>query len=146
MLAFWYSFLDAPDDTEATITAKAERTAIAMQPAKRIAVVLGEQALHTRFGSVDDHAHQLTHLLSLIRLPYLSVGIIPAAHQRSALATVGFWIFDNDAVAIETPTAAIKITRPTEIALYAAMFKGLQSEAVYGDDARRLIARILADL
>src|SRR5262249_23521363 len=47
MLTFWYAFLEAPDDTDDTVAMKAERTAIALTPAKRIAVVLGEQALHT---------------------------------------------------------------------------------------------------
>lgn len=146
MLAFWYDFLDAPNDADAVVAMRAERTAIALQPSKRIAVVLGEQALHTRRGTPDDHAHQLTHLLSLMRLPFISVGVIPADAQRHAIATIGFWIFDNNAVALETPTAAIKITRPKEVAQYVAMFNKLQREAVYGDEARRLIATILANL
>jgi hypothetical protein len=141
MLTFWYALLDAPDDTDATVSMKAERTAVALSPAKRIAVVLGQQALHTRFGTPPEHDDQPSHLLSLMRLPYVSVGIIPADAQRHAVATTGFWIFDNNAVALETPTAAIKVTRPQEIALYVAMFDRLQNEAVYGEDARLLVAR-----
>lgn len=146
MLAFWYKFLNAPDDTEATVAMKAERTAIAMSPAKRIAVVLGEQALHTRRGTAADHIDQLTHLLTLIRLPFVSVGVIPADAQRHAIATIGFWIFDKNAVALETPTAAIKVTRPQEVARYIAMFSQLQSEAIYGQEARKLIADVIANL
>jgi transcriptional regulator with XRE-family HTH domain len=144
MLTFWYAFLDAPNDADATVAMKAERTAIALSPAKRIAVVLGEQALRTRRGTPAEHTDQLTHLLSLMRLPFVSVGVIPADVQRHAIATIGFWIFDNNAVALETPTAAIKVTRPQEIALYAAMFDRLQNEAVYGHHARQLIAKVLA--
>lgn len=145
MLRFWYSFLDAPDDADATVAMKAERTAIAITPAKRILVVLGEQALRTRRGTPAEHADQLRHLLSLMNLPFISVGVIPADAQRYAIATTGFWIFDNNAAALETPTAAIKVTRPQEIALYAAMFEQLQEQALYGKDARRLIADVLAD-
>jgi transcriptional regulator with XRE-family HTH domain len=144
MLTFWYAFLDVPDDMDATVSMKTERTAVALNPAKRIAVVLGEQALHTRFGTLDEHADQLNHLLTLMRLPFVSVGVIPADAQRHAIATIGFWIFDNNAVALETPTAAIKVTRPQEIARYVAMFEHLQNEAVYGDDARQLVAKVLA--
>ncbi len=146
MLAFWYAFLDAPDDADATVAMKAERTAVALTPAKRIAVVLGEQAIRTRRGSPDEHADQLTHLLTVMRLPFVSVGIIPADAQRYALASIGFWIFDDNAVALETPTAALKVTRPQEIALYAKMFDQLQREATYGNDARRLVAEVLARL
>jgi Domain of unknown function (DUF5753) len=124
----------------------AERTAIALNPAKRIDVVLGEQALHTRYGSPAEHADQLSHILALMRLPFVSVAVIPARIQRHAIATIGFWIFDDNAVALETPTAAIKITRPTEIAQYAAMFDHLHQEAVHGRQARQLIAAILAGL
>jgi transcriptional regulator with XRE-family HTH domain len=145
-LPFWYDFLGAPDDTEDTVATKAERTAVVLNPTKRIAVVLGEQALHTRFGNPTEHREQLRHLVWVMRLPFVSVGIIPADVQRHAVATIGFWIFDNNAVALETPTAAIKVTRPQEIALYARMFEQLQSEAVYGRKARQLIERVLASL
>lgn len=144
MLPFWYAFLDAPDDTDATVAMKVERTAVALTPGRRIAVILGEQALHTRFGTPEEHADQLTHLLSVMRLPFVSVGVIPADVRRHALATIGFWIFDNNAVALETPTAAIKVTRPQEIAQYAVMFEQLQDQALHGHDARKLIAKILA--
>lgn len=145
-LDFWYAFLDAPNDADATVAMTAERTAAALAPTKRIAVVLGEQALRTRRGTPTDHADQLTHLLSLMRLPFLSVGVIPAGVQRRAIATVGFWILDGNVVTVETPTAAIKITRPHEVALYVTMFDQLQSEAVYGLSARQLIAQVLTSL
>lgn len=146
MLSFWYAFLDAPDDADATVAMKADRTAIALHPSKRIAVVLGEQALHTRRGTPEEHVDQLNHLLALMRLPFLSVGIIPADAGRHAIATIGFWIFDNNAVAPETPTAAIKVTRPKEIALYAALFEQLHAEAIYGTRARQLIRQVLSRL
>jgi transcriptional regulator with XRE-family HTH domain len=144
MLAFWYSFLDAPDDTEATVAAKRERAAIALSPSKRISAVLGEQVLHTRRGTKEEHADQLRHLLSLMRLPFVSVGVIPAGARRVAIASVGFWIFDCNAVAVETPTAAIKVTRPKEIALYSNLFEQLHAEAVHGLGARRIIDSVLA--
>jgi transcriptional regulator with XRE-family HTH domain len=143
MLSFWYEFLDAPDDTDATVAMKSERTAVALKPGKRIAVILGEQALRTRFGPPADHAEQLARVLAVMRLPFVSVSVIPADVQRHAMATVGFWIFDDNAVALETPTAAIKVTRPKEVALYVSMFDRLQREAIRGEAARRLIDGVL---
>lgn len=146
MLVYWYRFLSAPDDTDVAVAMKAERTAIALDPAKRIDVVLGEQALRTRYGTAAEHAEQLTHILSLMRLPLVSVAVIPADIQREAMATIGFWIFDDNAVALETPTAAIKVTRPHEVAQYIAMFGHLHGEAIHGHEARRLIANLLSRL
>ena len=146
ILSFWYEFLDAPDDADAVVAQRLERSAVALVPTKRIAVVLGEQALRTRRGTPEEHADQLDHLLSLMRLPFVSVDVIPADIQRHALATIGFWIFDNNAVALETPTAAIKVTRPQEIARYLAMFDLLRAEAVQGREARDLVQTVRASL
>ena len=146
VLAFWYPFLDAPDDSDAVVALRPERTAATLIPTKRIAVVLGEQALRTRFGTPEEHADQLDHLLALMRLPFVSVDVIPADVQRHALATIGFWIFDNNAVALETPTAAVKVTRPQEIARYLAMFDLLRAEAVQGREARDLVQAVRASL
>jgi hypothetical protein len=62
-------------------------------------LVLGEQALHTRRGTQDEHAEQLHHLASLMRLPFVSVSVIPADAQRYAIASIGFWVFDTNVVA-----------------------------------------------
>jgi transcriptional regulator with XRE-family HTH domain len=146
MLAFWYEFLNAPDDMDETIAHKAARTAVALKRGRRIDVLLGEQALRTRFGTIAEQGDQLAHLLSLMRLPFVSVAVIPAGSQRRALATIGFWIFDDNAVALETPSAALKVTRPHEVALYAKMFSQLHDEALHGRDARDLIAEVMAEL
>jgi transcriptional regulator with XRE-family HTH domain len=146
ILSFWYPFLNAPDDADAVVAQRLERTAAALVPTKRVAVVLGEQALRSRRGTPEEHADQLNHLLTVMRLPFVSVEVIPADVQRYALATIGFWIFDNNAVALETPTAAIKVTRPQEIARYLAMFDLLRAEAVHGGAVRQMITSIIDGL
>ncbi len=139
MLKFWYGFLNAPDDTEAAVADRQRRTALVLQPHRHITVVLGEQALHTRRTDPAEHADQLTHLLDLQRRRNITVSVIPADAQRQALSTIGFWIFDDNAVALETPTAAIKVTRPQEIGRYVALFDLLHKEAAHGTAARRII-------
>jgi len=98
MLAFWYGSSTPPTTWTPRWPRRPNATAVALSPAKRIAVVLGEQALHTRFGTPDEHAEQLTHLLACMRLPFVSVGVIPAGVQRQAVANIGFWVFDDNAV------------------------------------------------
>jgi hypothetical protein len=44
----------------------------------------------------------------------------------------GFWIFDEDRVLVETPTAELTIIQPREIAVYVRTFAELASIAVYG--------------
>jgi hypothetical protein len=76
----------------------------------------------------------------------VSLGIIPAAAPHTVFTSVGFWIYDDAMVGVETPTAFLEVTQPREIRLYATMFAQLQQSAVYGAEARALITRAMADL
>jgi len=109
-------------------------------------VVLEEQALRTWFGSAEVQYGQLAHLLEVSTLPPVSVSIVPLMTRRQGVASAPFWIFDDTLVALETPSAAIEVTRPEEIKQYSLMFEHLHASAVHGDEARNLIEKALADL
>lgn len=146
MLSFWIDFLDAPDDLDAAVAARMERQRVIYQADKRFVVVLEEQALRTWFGSAEIQAGQLGRLLEAMSIPTVSLAIIPMMAERAAVASAGFWIFDESLVALETPTASIEVTRPQEIELYARMFEHLKAAAVYGTAARALIVKALNEL
>jgi len=146
MLSFWAGFLDAPGDLKAAVEARMERQRVIFRAGKRFAVVLEEQALRTWFGTARTQSGQLARLLEVMSVPTVSLGIIPLMTERTAVASAGFWIFDDSLVALETPTASIEVTRPQEIELYATMFGHLKASAVYGAAARGLILRALNDL
>ncbi|WP_433532170.1 helix-turn-helix domain-containing protein [Micromonospora sp. CA-263727] len=146
MLSFWIDFLETPNDLDEAVAVRMERQRVLYQRGKRFVVVLEEQALRTWFGDAATQAGQLDRLLAVMSLPNVSVGIIPLMTERPAVASTGFWIFDNLLVALETPTASIEVTRPHEIELYARMFDRLQVSAVYGPEARALIGRTIDHL
>lgn len=75
-------------------------------------------------------AAQLDRLLSLMTLPNVALGIVPGMIERPAVATAGFWIFDNELVTLETPTAGIEVSQPQEIALHVRMFDLLRQAAL----------------
>jgi hypothetical protein len=70
---------------------------------RRFGVVLEEQAIRARLGNFDTMVGQLDRLLGVISLPRVSLGIIPEAVPRAVFTSVGFWIFDDAMVEIETP-------------------------------------------
>lgn len=146
MLSFWIRFLGTPNDVGEAVAVRAERQRILQRGGKRFVALLEEQALRTWFGSAEVQAGQLGRLLELMALPNISIGIIPLMVEREAVASAGFWIFDDDLVALETPTAAIQVTQPAECNLYARMFEELKKSAVYGPQARRLILQVLDEL
>lgn len=146
MLSFWIKFLETPNDLSEAVAIRMERQRVIYQRGKRFAVVLEEQALRTWFGDAETQAGQLDRLLAVMSLPNVSVGIIPMMKERAAVASAGFWIFDNGLVALETPTASIEVTRPQEIELYGRMFERLQASAVYGKPARAIVGRVIDEL
>jgi Domain of unknown function (DUF5753) len=146
MLSFWMGFLDAPDDLDAAVAARMERQRVIYRAGKQFAVVLEEQALRTWFGSAEIQAGQLGRLLEVMSIPTVSLGVIPMMTERTAVASAGFWIFEDSLVALETPTASIEVTRPQEVELYARMFSHLKGSAVYGASARALIIKTLNEL
>ena len=146
MLSFWIEFLETPNDLDAAVATRMERQQVLYRRDKRFVIELEEQALRTWFGTAETQAGQLDRLLAVMSLPAVSVGIIPMTTERPAVASAGFWLFDNSLVALEIPTASIEVTRPQEIELYARMFDRLLAAAVHGKAARRLIANVLGEL
>lgn len=146
MLSFWIGFLDTPADLDAAVAARMERQKVIFDAGKRFTVVLEEQVLRTWFGTAEVQAGQLGRLLEMMAVPTVSLGIIPLMTERTAVASAGFWIFDDSLVALETPTASIEVTQPQEVELYAAMFEHLRGAAVSGAAARALIIRALGEL
>jgi transcriptional regulator with XRE-family HTH domain len=146
MLAFWFRFLDAPNDLDAAVAVRMERQRVLYRGGRRIDCLLEEQALRTWFGTAEIQAGQLDRLLAVMSLPSVSVGIIPLMTERDAVGSAGFWMFDDSLVALETPTASIAVDRPDEIALYARMFDILRGPAVYGAAARALVLAAVDDL
>jgi transcriptional regulator with XRE-family HTH domain len=146
MLSYFIDFLDAPNDLDAAVEARMERQRIIYSGNRRFVVVLEEQSIRARVGDFDTMSGQLDRLLGMMSLPRVSLGIIPGAAPRKAFASVGFWIYDDVMVGVETPTASLEVTQPREVQLYAKMFEQLQQSAVYGAEARALVTHAMADL
>jgi transcriptional regulator with XRE-family HTH domain len=146
MLSFWINFLETPNDLDDAVAVRMRRQSVVRRGGKRFVVVLEEQALRTWFGTAETQAGQLRRLLEVMAYPNVSIGIIPLMAKRAAASATGFWIFDNELAALETPTASIEITRPRELDLYARMFEVLKLSALYGPAARGLITATLDEL
>ncbi|GGK43095.1 transcriptional regulator [Pilimelia terevasa] len=146
IVRYWRDFYDLPDDTEDVVKLRQSRSQQALRGTKRVLVVLAESVLRTKYASHSDHRTQLRELLVAMKRPTVSLGIVPQTRTVNPSSIVGFWMFDESSVLVELPSAELKITRPCEIALYLRIFEDLQASAVYGGDARRLVAAVLAEM
>jgi transcriptional regulator with XRE-family HTH domain len=138
-------FYGIPDDLTAGVAARMERQQILYRGDHRFHFVLAEQALRTMVADTTVMSGQLDRLLTVLSLPRLSLGILPAGSAYQ-VPTNQFIMFDDRMVHVETVSAELTITQPREIALYARAFQELSKAAVYGAAARDLIRRALAAL
>jgi transcriptional regulator with XRE-family HTH domain len=146
IMGFWTGLMSLPADIETAVAARMDRQDVLYAGKGRFVFVIEEQALRTRVGGAEVMAGQLDRLLALMSLPTISLGIIPDAGDRYALAQGSFWIFDETRVQVETVSAGLDITQPAEISLYGQVFGLLQRSAVYGHGARELIRGAVGDL
>ena len=65
---------------------------------------------------------------------------------RFGAPSTGFWIFDNELESLETPTAGITVTRPSEVTPDGRMFDLMKGTAVHGPAARELINKIVSEI
>ncbi|WP_284577152.1 helix-turn-helix transcriptional regulator [Streptomyces sp. 2P-4] len=133
-------FRGTPDDVTEAVAARFKRSHVIHEGDHRFAVLIEESVLRYRIGGTEAMAAQLGHLLSVMALPSVSLGIIPFTAPRPAWPLETFTVFDRQRVHVETLSAAIKETQPSDVALYLKAFDNLKQAASYGPDARALIA------
>ncbi|NJP99298.1 helix-turn-helix domain-containing protein [Streptomyces zingiberis] len=133
------AFHEVPDDTEAAVAKRLERQRYLYEGKRIYNVLLGEQALHATVGGPEIMRDQLDRLMALMSLPRVSLGIIPRTARTAIWLGHSFSTFDDRLVLVETFSAELSVTQPSEIELYTKAFSLLQRSAVYGEAARTLI-------
>ncbi|WP_308014567.1 helix-turn-helix domain-containing protein [Nocardia coffeae] len=143
VLAQCIGFLGTLDDLDTAVLARMSRQNILRTGGTRVAVLINEAALHTTLGDDEVMAGQLRHLLYVaFGNPRLHFGIVPLRAEFVYLSG-SFHLFDRRQALIETASAELTITAPSELELYERLWGGLHTKAVYGDAARALIANAL---
>jgi transcriptional regulator with XRE-family HTH domain len=134
-----------PADLQSVVAVRMERARLLLSGERLFHVVLSEHALYAALADRDVMEDQLRHLLEISRLPRLRLGILPT-RVRHYMTLGGFWIFDDRQAQMETYSAAVRITQPSELAMYAKVFEHYSRRAVYGHQARGLISLAIEDL
>ncbi|MGW5367831.1 helix-turn-helix domain-containing protein [Streptomyces sp. NPDC004009] len=135
-----------PNDVEDAAAVRVERSHIIREGGHRFAFLLEESVLRHVVGDAATMAGQLGYLLSVMALPAVSVGIIPAGRERPMWTLETFTAFDESRVSVELLTAAITVTAPGEVVMYARAFEEMSALAAFGADARTLISSAIDSL
>ena len=109
---------------------------------REFVMVVTEGALRWHVGGPEVMAEQLQHVADQLDRPNLHLGVIPWTRPVHAPALHSFDIYDARAVVVGTETATAIITDPRDVADYEHRFDGYASAAVFGNEARAVLARI----
>ncbi|NEW38193.1 helix-turn-helix domain-containing protein [Nocardia cyriacigeorgica] len=135
------AFHRLPDDVDEAVAKRIERQQLLYRGNRKFHILIAEQVLRTTVGGAAVMAGQLDRLLAVIGLPRTTVGIVPSTAELPMQVT-NFVMFDDRMVQVEAITAELTITQPGEIAVYGRTFDLLAKHAVYGAQARALIAGV----
>ncbi|GLV88689.1 hypothetical protein Slala04_01430 [Streptomyces lavendulae subsp. lavendulae] len=133
---------DVPRDIEAGAAERVARAQYIGTGGRTYHVLLGEQALLTGIGEPAVMRRQLERLLETLSWPGLTLGIIPARARLTVYPGDGFGIFDGTRVEVEGYRGGETIS-DHRVPVFHRAFDRLHECAVYGDDARALIAEAL---
>jgi hypothetical protein len=138
------NFQGTPDDVTDAVAARMARSHVIREGDHRFSLIVEESVLYFRVGDAEVMADQLDYLLAVMALPSVSIGVIPAAAERTVWPLEAFNMYDDEQVFVELLTAAVTVTSPSEIADYGRAFSELARMAVHGSAARTLIAAAIA--
>lgn len=138
-------FGSSEDDIESIISLRLRRQQALYDPSKRVQIIMLESALRARLCSEETLAGQLDRLVALAGLAALELRIIPF-DAAIPVFPMGFRIYDDELVIVESISGESKLDDPEVVAKYAHLFDLLRETGVSGGDAARLVQRALADL
>ncbi|GLW12303.1 transcriptional regulator [Microtetraspora sp. NBRC 13810] len=139
-------FRGLPDDLDSAVTGRLEQQNVLTSGARRFMFLLGNQALRTRLCAPAAMVVQLNRLIDLMRLPQISLGIVPWHVRPPIMPPENFWIYDSNQVRVDTIPGQLRINAPNDVALYEKAFGRLAEAAVYGDAALQRIDTAIREL
>ncbi|MFI6998752.1 helix-turn-helix domain-containing protein [Nocardia sp. NPDC050175] len=137
---------DPPTDLEPGLAARLERQQVLYRGNHRFFFLIGEQVLHSRVGTAATMLEQMDRLLTAMSLPRVVLGIVPTSSDYRTPVMNNFIMFDTRMVQVETTSAELTITQPSEIALYDKAFHRLKDQAIHGQGARAMITAAMDSL
>ncbi len=130
------------DQLDRFVTTRMERQE-ALDSARDFVVVQTEGSLRWHITSPEVMAAQMEALLVSSERPNLRLGVIPWTVPARGAILHGFQIFDSRAVIVGTEAATAIITDPKDVSHYEARFAGYEALAVFDDEAREVLARLV---
>ncbi|UED86473.1 helix-turn-helix domain-containing protein [Streptomyces profundus] len=134
------SLAHSPADVTKTVARKLERQEVLYDTKKRFTFILTEQAVRWPLLPPAAMAMQIDRLASLTHLENVRLGVIPISGHKLIAPMDTFTVYDNTLATVENTTGIVILKDPRDIEMHLELFSTLESYALFGDDARALLA------
>jgi Domain of unknown function (DUF5753) len=138
-------------DVRAAVAARVERQSILYDDAKVFEFLVSEALLHSLPSPRALTLSQLDRLRSVTTLPNVRLGVIPLEAFGWAWHEHAFTIYEGleegeGIVHVETLTAVVNVTDPTDVQTYRCAFDRLRAAAVFGDSVLARIDHVMREV
>lgn len=133
------------DEIEAIIGTRMQRQQILYEPQQTIQLIMGEAALHTRFGAKKTLLGQLDRLTALASYSGVEIGVVPFTAPMPIFPLTNFLLYD-DHVLIESITAQQRLDSPDDVEAYENYFNELRAAAVTVQQLEQLLHGVSSTL
>ena len=137
--------VSAGGDVNKAIAAKLQRQAVLHDPTKRFSFVLTESALRWQLCPPPVMALQLNRLVSLSRLPTVSIGVLPLDRPVADGAYHTFVTYDLRLVTVELFSGQLVLRDPKDVERYRSLFDFFVDRALWAGDARQILQSLAQD-
>ncbi|ARQ72485.1 transcriptional regulator [Streptomyces marincola] len=132
-----------PEETRAkTVAARLERQATLYEADRSFHLVVCEHVLRWLVCDPAVMAIQLDRIVSLSRLPNVTVGVVPLAGRMPDFPMTCFSVHDDRLVIIETFHSEVTTRDPKDVSMYIDTFERFAAVSLRGDDMRLFVERI----
>lgn len=142
-------FESAPNSTPQAVgravAARVERQSVLYEPGRESVFVLTEAVLRTWPGTPSLMLAQFDRLLAVESLSTVRLGVIPWRRPVPVLPRHGFTLCDRQAIVVETFAGERVSVDSAEVAAYEETFSRFERAAVFGDEVRELLLRVMKE-
>lgn len=139
------SYTPAQNDEAVAERLGRQAAAAAASTTTRYTQLFTESAVTWRALPLAGMRAQVDRIIECMDWPAMTVGIIPAGREVDVFPLHGFDLYDETSVLVGLWTASAWFDEPQDVAAYVALFRHLETLAVYGDEARELLRRVSRD-
>ncbi|UXY21936.1 helix-turn-helix transcriptional regulator [Streptomyces cynarae] len=134
-----------PEAVGRAVAARVDRQSVLYEPGRESVFVLTEAVLRTWPGTPALMLAQLDRLLAVESLSTVRLGVIPWRRPVPVLPRHGFTLCDRRAVVMETFGGERVSVDVDELAAFEETFGRFERAAVFGDEVRELLLRMLKE-